>query len=217
MRVHMKTVGGIVVTQEQFFETDRFSKLIHTTLRTINLNTGKCFLHNRRTLATDEARHCIAAALIIRDTPAGTEVIQVGVDLSTDSHGRSPDRALDGAALLDGENATAIYMTLRSMISGLQENYLICISFDIEDDITITLFAVWARVCDALETLFARIARIVMLSRRKRVTSSKPIYGEIEILHSFARNRQSCLAWYSGPRNSPPSPCRLSRSLESIP
>ena len=105
--------------------------------------------------------------MIIRDTPTGAEAVHVGVELSTESHGRSPNRALDGAALLDRENATAMYMTLRSVISGLQENYLIRISFDREDDITITLVAVWARVRDALETLIARIARIIMLSRKE--------------------------------------------------
>ena len=89
------------------------------------------------------------------------------MELRTDSHGRSLDRALDGTALLDRENATATYMTLRSVISGLQENYLILISFDREDDITITLVAVRARVRDALETLIARIARIIMLSRKE--------------------------------------------------
>ena len=105
--------------------------------------------------------------MIIRDTPTGAEAVHVGVELSTDSHGRSPNRALDGAALLDRENATAIYMTLRTVISGLQEDYLIRISFDHEDDITLTLPAVRATVRDALETLLARIARIVMLSRKE--------------------------------------------------
>ena len=65
------------------------------------------------------------------------------------------------------ENATAMYMTLRSVISGLHEDYLIRISFDHEDDITITLPAVWATVRDALETLVARIARIVIMLSRK--------------------------------------------------
>jgi hypothetical protein len=167
MRVQMKAVGGIVVTQEQFFETDRFSKLVHTSFRTINLNAGECFLHNRRALGTDEARNSSAAAMIIRDTPTGAEVLQVGVELSTDSHGRRPDRALDGTALLDGENATAMNMTIRSVITGLQEDYLIRISFDHEYDITITFLAVRASVRDALETPFARIARIVMLSRKE--------------------------------------------------
>ena len=125
MRVQMKAVVGIVMTQEQFFEADRFSKLIHTTLRTINLNAGECLLHNRRALIADEASHSTAAALIIRDTPTRAEVLQVGVELRTDSQGRSPDRALDGAALLDRENATAIDMTLRSVLSCLQVDYVI--------------------------------------------------------------------------------------------
>ena len=68
-----------------------------------------------------EASNSFTAALIIRDLLTRAEVFQVGVDLRTNSHGRSPDRALDGAALLDRENATAIDMTLQSMLSGLQE------------------------------------------------------------------------------------------------
>ena len=80
------------------------------------------------------------------------------MELRTHSHGRSPDRALDGAALLDRENATAMYMTFRSVFSGLHEDYLIRIFFDHEGDITITFSAVWALVRDALELLFARIA-----------------------------------------------------------
>ena len=80
------------------------------------------------------------------------------MELRTNSHGRSPDNALDGAALLDRETATAIYMTFLSVLSGLQEDYLIRISFDHEGDKTITFPAVWAMVRFALELLLARIA-----------------------------------------------------------
>ena len=66
--------------------------------------------------------------------------------------------ALDCAALLDREKAPAINMTLWSVISGLNEDYLFQISFDRNGDITITFLAVWAIVRDALEVLFARIA-----------------------------------------------------------
>ena len=57
-------------------------------------------------------------------------------------------------------------MTFRSVISSLHEDYYIRKSFDHKGDKTITFLAVWAMVRDALETIFARIAGIVMLSRK---------------------------------------------------
>ena len=66
---------------------------------------------------------------------------------------RAHNHALDGAALLDRENATVMYMTFRSVFSGLHEDYLIRIFFDHDGDKTITFLAVWAIVRDALELL----------------------------------------------------------------
>ena len=69
-------------------------------------------------------------------------------------------------------------MTGRSVFSGLHEDYLVRISFDTEGDITVTFPVVRALVRDALETLLARIAGIVMLSQTAKSTLVRGhIYG----------------------------------------
>ena len=158
MLVHVKTVAGIVVACKYFFETDGVGKLVHATLRPINLNAGERLLQNRRALTTGEACNGFTAALIIRDVLTRAEVFQIGVDLRTNSHRRNPNRALDCAALLDRQDAPAINMPFLSVFSRLEEDYLIRISFDRNGDITITFLAVWAIILHALETLLARIA-----------------------------------------------------------
>ena len=69
-------------------------------------------------------------------------------------------------------------MTGRSVFSGLHEDYLVRISIDTEGDITITFPAVSAIERDALETLLARIAGIIMLSQTAKGTLIRGhIYG----------------------------------------
>ncbi len=67
-------------------------------------------------------RKSFLASTVKRNSLAGAEVLQVGVNLATDRMRGGSDRPLDSTPLLDGQNTAAVCMAGGSMFSG-QRNF----------------------------------------------------------------------------------------------
>ncbi len=78
--------------------------------------------HNLLPLISDKARNSFLASTVKRNSLAGAEVLQVGVNLATDRMREGSDSPLDCTPLLDGQNTVAACMAGGSMFSG-QRNF----------------------------------------------------------------------------------------------
>ena len=164
----MEAVLLVIVTREQLVERERISKLVHAALGPIKLNSaGHLRVQYHLTLSPCKPRYGIAAALIIGDTPAGAEVLQVGVYLSAIRHGCCPDHSFNGAALLDSEDAGTLKVAIRRMLACLHEDYLITVLFDRKGDKATAFLAIGTIIINAIEMVVAGHAGNVVLKREK--------------------------------------------------
>ena len=120
MRGHVEGIGWVVVALDEFDETQRFSELVHASLRAVQLDSGNARRHDLAACAADKAVHGGAAAQIKRYVLAGAGILQVGMNMRANSHGGSPNRSNYGATLFGRQNSFALRMTVQRVLSRLQ-------------------------------------------------------------------------------------------------
>ncbi len=88
---------------------------VHRAFCVVNVDAGN---YNLRLLISDKAHNSLLASTVKRNSLAWAEVLQVGVNLATNSMQGGSDLPLDCTPLLDGQNTAAACMAGGSMFSG---------------------------------------------------------------------------------------------------